>query len=464
MDLNKFVDGFSTMTCVVSVERTETGYGAVNICAGNRKFLGLLDMLYQKGVSIADGDHFVPGTPYYKYLSRNMNFEDFCYRSAVLKKPIHTYINVESGSQWFNVFSMPIDHEDGNTCYCTYSFEKTDIADIDLMSSSSAQISSDVLKTCIKLRDTRDFRKTLSEIIADIRVMCGAAVCTIMLIDQSVGKYDVIATSISDDCDLKRATQFKNFYDIAFSWIETIGENDCILIKNESDMQYIKKINEPWYLTLTEAGVESVVMFPLRQENKTFGFIWATNFDTCNTLRIKETLGLTTFFVSSDIASYIMMNSLKYLSFTDMLTGISNNNALNSRIKELKSGSDKPFGVAFADLNGLKRVNDENGHLAGDLLLKKAAILLQETFPEDEVYRAGGDEFIVISFREREEFERRTALLKKRASDPDSVCFAVGRCYSEDGGDINEMLLKVDEDMYRDKDQYYTEHPERKHR
>ena len=111
-------------------------------------------------------------------------------------------------------------------------------------------------------------------------------------------------------------------------------------------------------------------------------------------------LELSTFFISSEIANYMMFERIKQISFTDMLTGINNRNAMNNKVSEIISGEyvfNKPYGIVFADLNGLKRVNDEIGHSAGDLLLKKAGLTLQEVFVEDEAYRAGGDEFMVIA-------------------------------------------------------------------
>ena len=51
--------------------------------------------------------------------------------------------------------------------------------------------------------------------------------------------------------------------------------------------------------------------------------------------------------------------------------------------------------MVFADLNGLKRINDCDGHQAGDLLLKNASMALQNAFIGDEIYRAGGDEFLI---------------------------------------------------------------------
>ena len=61
-----------------------------------------------------------------------------------------------------------------------------------------------------------------------------------------------------------------------------------------------------------------------------------------------------------------------------------------------KSEEKTGVGAIFADLNGLKTINDEHGHGVGDTLLKDAAKALNEVFDPDCIFRAGGDEFTVI--------------------------------------------------------------------
>jgi diguanylate cyclase (GGDEF)-like protein len=80
------------------------------------------------------------------------------------------------------------------------------------------------------------------------------------------------------------------------------------------------------------------------------------------------------FLISAEIAGYKMMKRPEITSYSDMLTGVMNRNAMNNRITGIIEETEnlaEPYGVVFADLNGLKRVNDEQGHAAGDLLLKK---------------------------------------------------------------------------------------------
>ena len=124
-----------------------------------------------------------------------------------------------------------------------------------------------------------------------------------------------------------------------------------------------------------------------------------------------------------------------------------------------------PFAVIFADLNGLKRVNDAYGHGAGDNMLKTAASMLKEVFFDSEVYRAGGDEFMIIAAGITEdELEKRLDQLKKQAERTSDVRFSIGTCFCDSGNDILMAMRYADEKMYADKERYYRQHPEMKYR
>ena len=124
------------------------------------------------------------------------------------------------------------------------------------------------------------------------------------------------------------------------------------------------------------------------------------------------------------------------------------------------------FGIVFADLNGLKTVNDGDGHNAGDTLLKNAATALKDSFPNCEIYRAGGDEFVVIAMdKPKEIIEEQIEVLRKKADDPKTpVSFAVGFYYDENHGDIRAAMREADARMYEDKKQFYAKFPENRKR
>ncbi|MBO4416275.1 MAG: bifunctional diguanylate cyclase/phosphodiesterase [Lachnospiraceae bacterium] len=194
-------------------------------------------------------------------------------------------------------------------------------------------------------------------------------------------------------------------------------ERDCMIVKNEEDMEYISKINNPWYKTLVEAGVKSVVLFPLRQGTELLGFIWAINFDTDNALRIKETLELTTFFASSHIARYKVLKRLKEMSYTDTLTKLPNRFACTEYTNELIAQNNK-FAAVSIDINNFKSINDSLGFDAGNKVLVEVANRWKTLTSENgtnikiQLSRIGGDEyFLVISGYDSED-DLRNAIVR----------------------------------------------------
>jgi diguanylate cyclase (GGDEF)-like protein len=117
----------------------------------------------------------------------------------------------------------------------------------------------------------------------------------------------------------------------------------------------------------------------------------------------------------------------------------------------------------FADLNGLKTVNDSGGHTARDILLKDAADALQQLFDVREIFRAGGDEFVVILTGISEEtLAEKTQKLREIAESYDHLNFAVGTAFDPDSVNVRKALRTADERMYADKNRYYELHPEKK--
>ena len=405
MDYQGFVDSLFSPTCVVSVEKTEGGYGDIRIVSANKKYTDMIDMRVapeNSGDSDTDTTAFVPGSLYTDYFPKNRSFEDVCYKAAVLKKENHTYAHLDKMGLWFDIYAMPLDQEDTNIFYCSYTATPSHSADDILDTINTSQTSNDVLKTCIKLHEANNLKAAMESVISDIRNICKAEGCTVLLINYDEEEYSILATDYVQNSKIKRVTQFNKFYDIAASWEKMIGEEgDCIIVKDEDDMNYISKINHAWYLTLVEAGVKSVVLFPLRQGNELLGFIWAINFDTQNALRIKETLELTTFFISSHIARYKVLKRLKHMGYTDTLTGLPNRFACNEYISELIT-KDEKFAVVSIDLNNFKSINDTLGFDGGNKVLievsKRWKTICEEEFEDIEfcLTRTGADEFILV--------------------------------------------------------------------
>lgn len=88
---------------------------------------------------------------------------------------------------------------------------------------------------------------------------------------------------------------------------------------------------------------------------------------------------------------------IKSLSYHDALTGLYNRRYLNEEIKRLSDSRRYPISIIVGDLNNLKDINDNYGHLMGDKYIKLTAGVIKKSLrSEDLVARVGGDEFAII--------------------------------------------------------------------
>ena len=465
MDFTEFVNKIDPMTCVISVESKDgKSYGDIRIVTGNKAYIDSIEIVDENAPAMLTSK-FVPNSLYQNYFPQDMNFEDFCFRCAVLKQPMHTYIHPERFDFWFDLTMLPLG-SDGNIHYCTYTQVLSKEADSEQMSNISSSTATDVLNTCIKLRDTKDFDKTMTEVMDDIRSICGAQTCLVLLTDDYKRQCTLLCESRDPSMRVRSSEELfsDDFYEMTVRWPDVIGGSNVLIVKNENDFEYLKNKDPEWYRSLKENDVDSMVLIPLNQNDELLGYMWACNFDTSNAVKIKETLELTTFFLSSEIANRLLLGKLKILSTMDMLTGVLNRNEMNNKIDSMRRGDKEVvenIGLVFADLNGLKRVNDNEGHDAGDLLLKNGAVVLQNAFVGDAIFRAGGDEFLVIlTDTNEDEIKSKCAKVKELSSRYDNVSFALGYSFQKDSSNITEALKAADKSMYEDKAQFYKEHPE----
>jgi len=88
---------------------------------------------------------------------------------------------------------------------------------------------------------------------------------------------------------------------------------------------------------------------------------------------------------------------IEYISYHDHLTGLYNRRFFEEETSRLDTARNMPISVIYADVNGLKRINDEFGHEDGDKLLTETARVLKEFCrDEDIIARLGGDEFGIL--------------------------------------------------------------------
>ena len=151
---------------------------------------------------------------------------------------------------------------------------------------------------------------------------------------------------------------------------------------------------------------------------------------------------------------------VRNLAVSDPLTGLANYRqlveALETEIKRF-GRNERPFVVLLLDLDGLKKINDAHGHLAGSRALCRLADMLRLYSREmDTAGRYGGDEFVLILPETDAEAARLVAqrISKRLAEDGEEpkISVSIGTAiYPDDGETVNEILGAADRDLYREK-------------
>ena len=95
------------------------------------------------------------------------------------------------------------------------------------------------------------------------------------------------------------------------------------------------------------------------------------------------------------------------MSENDVLTDLRNRNSFE---QILESKNYHPAYCIYIDVNGLHELNNKEGHMAGDEMLKYVARILAEYFEKAHCFRVGGDEFVAFLFHDDDKFKRQSQL------------------------------------------------------
>lgn len=159
---------------------------------------------------------------------------------------------------------------------------------------------------------------------------------------------------------------------------------------------------------------------------------------------------------------------LEYLGKHDVLTQLRNRAFFSEELNRLSRKGPWPVSVLVIDMNGLKPVNDEEGHAAGDALLRRVGEVLSKAVDEPGwPARIGGDEFAVVlpktDERGAEAIRDRIASMLELnnqfyAGQSGRVLnLAIGLATCEAGDQLDAALQRADRAMYEDKARHYRE-------
>ncbi len=140
---------------------------------------------------------------------------------------------------------------------------------------------------------------------------------------------------------------------------------------------------------------------------------------------------------------------------TDSLTGALNRVAYKNDLKVFDEEKPLDFSCIYVDVNELHLRNNQYGHAAGDEMLLYIANTLKEVFYGHNVYRMGGDEFLVFCQNVEQEAMKKSIEIFTEQLKPKDYHVAIGMSYRSQNTGTEEMVREAEVRMYEAKAEYY---------
>lgn len=238
-------------------------------------------------------------------------------------------------------------------------------------------------------------------------------------------------------------------------WLPFFEKNDCIII---DDVEQLQKTNPAAYATLHAQEITSLIAAPIFLDNKLAGYIGIDNYDSEKIKNSSYLLLSMSIFLSYAIRHRNHVDMLHRLSYHDLLTNALNRNAFMDVLSQFRPGQYASAGIIYIDINGMKEINDFYGHHQGDKILITTVAKVFNLFKPDELFRIGGDEFVIITYDLTEtDFYEKFNLLRNIFCEKTDLPFSIatGSCCVKSPSDLNSLLQQADSAMYTDKKKFY---------
>lgn len=242
--------------------------------------------------------------------------------------------------------------------------------------------------------------------------------------------------------------------DVIDWWLKAFRRSEQIVIH---DLEDIRESHPVTYAALKPQDVHSLIVSPLYRKDKLVGFVGVDNPREELLPLVQSTLTLVGVLLVTLLKQRDMLHYLEHMSFQDALTGVRNRNALFEGYRRDRGRVDS-VGVIFCDVTGLKALNDSLGHDAGDRLLVDCSNVLREVADPQNIYRIGGDEFVILVTNCAEtDFLAMHQTLRRKIG-KSGFHMATGCVWKEKPTlTLDDLLAQADAIMYQDKQAFYAQ-------
>lgn len=392
------------------------------------------------------------GATYYTTVTnRDEDWIRLSYQSAIMRQSVINRTFNTQFNKWFEFWAVPV-YKKGFCAFIIHDVtaEKRREENHEITSNSN-----NLILDCAKVLSTSDFKRGIRATLKSLGTKLKAD--RVYIVESKGGDLGDIYewTDRKSGTGLPNRKDFERF-DFFTMWDKQLLESRVVIIE---DTKEIIKKNKEVYEDVLQGTISRYIITAIQDKGETIGYLVADNFSLNLDINVAEVFETVAIFISEELRNYILGQEMQYMSSHDAMTNLRNRNAFTATLNMIE-GMKISVGVCFADINGLKAINDEQGHDAGDEHIKEAGAIVESVFKKKYSYRIGGDEFVAIVPQvEKDYFEELVAKLRKKCK---KVSMAIGATWQENAENMEEMINTADKLMYNDKAEFYSVNNDRR--
>lgn len=374
---------------------------------------------------------------------------DYCQAAVTTGKTIHETIYSPEVQQWMNFAVQPLS-EPG---YVSFVFMNISEEHTREMHVQRERVTNEAIVRVAKiLNDGEGYESAMNHALQEISRFIHPDRIYLLETDGITvsNTFEWCAEGIQSEIETLQNLDYEEYIS---GWEVFLRDSPGVIME---DIEVLRNMGDMVdYENLKRQGIKSLMAFPFYRQGRIAGYLGVDNFEVTDQFNTAELLETLSFFLGARITNHHLIHELEHLGRCDGLTGINNWNAYSDEVLRLRQAHNC-VGVIFIDMNGLKVINDTEGHLAGNAALCTVAGFLVGLYGADHVFRLGGDEFVVLLQHVTEsEFSSQLKRLRDEASHLGNLSIAAGGQWIADAVEIMSAIQEADNAMYRDKAEYY---------
>lgn len=270
-----------------------------------------------------------------------------------------------------------------------------------------------------------------------------------------IDRENGIATNTYEWCQEGIGSQMQTLQSVPLEAIpyifETFNKKEHLII---SQIEEIKESYPSEYHFLKQRNARSLFAVPFEEEHTFSGYIGVDNPTTNHdTISLLESIAIS---IVNEMKKRRLYEQMEYQIYYDRLSGLLNHNSYSEYLQEHQQETMHQIGVLYADINGIKQINKDNGHTYGDAMIKTVATTMCRILPDAMIYRLSGDEFCIIQTDiDYLVFQEKLQLLQDALDVSTVYGVSLGYTWSENAADIERLIHQSEEAMIINKHLYY---------